>query len=79
MRHPWKVHQFGEFVASTKSPVDAAALAGMTGEGVVKFAGRIVWREGKETIMAGDSWDGAADVMVKRARQHHVERIARTK
>ena len=73
----WKCFERGEFIASTQSPVTAAAVAGMTGDGVVKFNGRIVWREGKEALIAGDSWDGAAEIMLERARAHQLERLNR--
>ena len=74
MRLNWKCLDRGDLIASTHSPVTAAAIAGMTGNGVVKFDGRIVWREGKETLMGGDSWDGAAEIMLDRVRAHRLER-----
>jgi hypothetical protein len=80
----WKVYQSGEYVAACKYATDAAALAGMTSEGVVKHDGRIVWRDGQEDINLGnghhtdtaaDSWDGAAEIMLQRTRQHRLDRI----
>ena len=77
MKLNWKCFDRGDLIASTHSPVTAAAVAGMTGDGVVKFNGRIVWREGKENLEAADSWDGAAEIMFKRVRAHRLERLNR--
>jgi len=93
MSFTWKVFERSlrtgkmEMVASCRYAEQAAALAGMTGAGVIKAHGRIVWRDGWETMPVGvgpsaettdtaaDSWDGAAMVMVERVKQHRLERI----
>ena len=73
----FKVFHFGNYVAACGSGEIAAAVASMTGEGVVKVEGRIVWREGKEDFSGGDSYDAAGDIMRARYHQHHKERIER--
>lgn len=68
-----KVHTpDGEYVASCKYYEDAAAIAGSYGEGAyirhadIPGAKGIVWREGRESISAADSYDEARDIMSER-------------
>lgn len=65
----FKVYDKGEYVASVKTTILAAILAG-TIQGVVKYGhGKIIWREGLEEIEAGNSYDGAASIMNQRVRK----------
>lgn len=62
----WKVYRDGEYVAACKYAEDAAALVSNFG-GVVKHEHKlVVWTEGAEEFVAGESYDGAAAVMHKR-------------
>jgi hypothetical protein len=74
----WKVFSGRELVASTMYAEDAALVVANTAQGIVKVDGRIVWREGRESIAASESYDQAAGLMIDRRRQHHAERYART-
>ena len=68
----WKVYNGeGEHIASTRDPEEAAALVGMRDNGKVRVDGRIVWREGQEEDHAGNSYDFAAGVMLRRRREFH--------
>jgi len=73
----FKVYNDGEHIAALRFAEDAAVVVGNTGAGTVKVDGRIVWREGKEDFLAGDSFDRAADVMHSRRRDNHARRYAR--
>jgi hypothetical protein len=70
----WKVfRKNGIFVASTKEPEAAAALASFYGDGTfIRFdhSGPIVWVEGRERIPAGESYDDAAILMDSRQTYH---------
>lgn len=62
----WKVYRNGEYVAACKYAEDAACLVSAAG-GIVKHGhSLIVWREGHEKFSAGESYDGAAQIMEKR-------------
>lgn len=79
-RKQWKVYDGSGMIAATAYAEDAAALVGMGGERTVKRAGRIVFRgpvDEESGVDASDSWDGAAEVMVARWRQHQQERYRR--
>jgi hypothetical protein len=66
-RMPYKVYFNDELVATTRYGEEAAAVVGMRGVGgVVKYGGRIVFREGMEPTLAADSWDGASELMNER-------------
>jgi hypothetical protein len=43
----------------------------------VRVDGRIVWREGAESMSAGDSYDAAAELMQRRRAEYHAKRTAR--
>ena len=60
-----KIYRNGEYVASCKYEEDAAAICGMTTGTQVRMGhgGPIIFTEGKERVLAGDSWDEAAEVM----------------
>jgi hypothetical protein len=74
----WKVYKGTELVASTKYAEEAAAVVSLSGDGgTVKRDGRVVWREGKEQMSAGDSYDFATEVMHNRVRDHNREYLAR--
>lgn len=67
----WKVYSVvREYVAATRYPEDAAALASVNGRGTeVRYGHKmVVWREGSEDFSAGESYDRAAEVMVARSR-----------
>ena len=63
------------YIAACKYASDAACLVGLYGEGsTVKYDhAKVLWREGKEEISAGDSYDIAAETMLKRLEAHHKE------
>lgn len=62
----WKVYRNGEYIGCCKYGEDAAALVAVAG-GVVKHGhSLVVWKEGEEAFSAGESYDGAAEVMEKR-------------
>lgn len=67
----WKVYRDGEYIAACKHAEDAAALVALSG-GDVRHGHRkadIVWREGAEAFSAGESYDGAARIMVQRVEE----------
>lgn len=62
-----------EYVASCKYAEDAATVVGSYGEGAtIKVGGRIIWREGHEAFLAGDSVDHATSVIHGRERDRAV-------
>jgi len=65
----WVIYdETGTGRAAASSAEDAAMIVAMLGEGsTVRVARRIVWREGSETISAGESYDDAAYIMRDRA------------
>lgn len=65
----FKIYRGGEYVASVKYLEDAAAIVSVSG-GVVKYQHKYtLWTEGSEEFSAGDSFDGAAEVMRDRLKQ----------
>lgn len=66
----WKVFRNGEYVACTKYAEDAAALASIFGNGAEVRHGHgkkdRVWYDGTEEFSAGESYDGAARIMIER-------------
>ena len=66
----FKVYRGKELVATTRHAEDAASVAASTSNAVIKYAGRIVWREGRESISAGQSYDQAAETMWDRIQDH---------
>lgn len=59
----WKVYRDGKYIGCVKHAEDAAALVSLSG-GMVKLGhGLVVWREGAEEFSAGESYDGAAQIM----------------
>ena len=70
----WKVfNPQGEYVAACKHVEDAACLVAMYGDGAEIRHGHsprdFVWCEGSETLSAGESYDGVADVVAARVAQ----------
>lgn len=66
---PFKVHRYGEYVASVRYLEDAAALvAGHPGATIRYRAhhGPVLWREGSEAFSAGDSYDDTASLCMER-------------
>jgi hypothetical protein len=65
---PFKVHDSeGRYVASARDVTLAAVVVAFLGDGArVKYHGRIIWTEGSESEPAGDSFDGAAELMSAR-------------
>ena len=63
----------GEYVACFKCLEDAAALAGIYGDGAEIRDGHnkrsTIWREGHEEFSAGESYDGAAQIMLDRMNE----------
>ena len=69
----------GEYVAACKHPEDAAALVALYGTGsAIKYGhGKAVWREGKEAIPAGESYDVVASTVRERVKLIHFDSYAR--
>lgn len=62
----FKIYRDGEYIAAVKYLEDAAAIAGMTIGTEVRDGHTkrdIIFTEGKEKVLAADSWDGAASFM----------------
>lgn len=57
-------------MGATVHAEDAAAFASMLGDGaaVTTPMGAILWTEGDEDFSAADSYDGAAEIILKRAQ-----------
>ena len=56
-------------LGALKYPSDAAALVGIRGSGTVRNGHpkkNTVWHEGHEEFSAGESYDGAAAIMIRR-------------
>ena len=66
-----------EYIAACKHGEDAATVVSNTNGGVIKYSGRIVWREGKEEYSAGFSFDGATQIMWDRIQEQGAERMRR--
>lgn len=75
----WKVYRGKEYIGCVKYAEDAAALVALSpDDGIVKHGhGLIAWREGRETISAGNSYDGAAAIMSQRVRDHQEACLAK--
>ena len=77
----WKVYQRNlrtekmDMVGACKYAEDAAILASNTSDSVIKANGRIVWNEAKEEDSYRESFDHAANVMIKRKNQHLLDRV----
>ena len=60
----------GEYQAATKRPEEAAAVVALLGEGSTirteHSKKSIVWSEGKEECLAGDSYDVVAQTVYER-------------
>jgi len=67
---PIKIYRNNEYVACCKYFEDAAAIAGMTKGTEVRYGHKnVIFVEGNESVWASDSWDGAAEIMMERARK----------
>ena len=65
----WKVYRNKEYIGCCKYAEDAAVLVAMGG-GIIKHGHSMtVWTEGREEFPAGESYDGAADIMNARVRK----------
>lgn len=64
-------------VAACRDTTTAAWVVAMGTHLVVKFAGRIIWREGREEFLAADSANRAALVMDDRVREVHAWHYAK--
>lgn len=68
----FKIYRDGKYIGCTKYAEDAAALVNVSG-GVVKHEHRtVLWTEGSEDFSAGESYDGAAEIMERRLKQAHI-------
>lgn len=77
----WKVYSGdGEYIAAVKYLEDAAALVAMRGDGTtIRYQhGVVIWREGKETQPAGESYDYVAETCRTRVHAKHVASYERT-
>ena len=69
----FKVYRAGKYIAACKHAEDAAALVSLAG-GVIKYGhSLLIWNEGAEKISAGESYDGAANIMHARIRDAHTK------
>lgn len=74
----WKVYRGKEYIGCCKYPDDAAALVSLGG-GIVKHGhSLVVWTEGSEEFSAGESYDGAARIMLARLRQQSIRNMVRS-
>lgn len=68
----FKVYRGKEYVAACKHAEDAAALVAISCGGTIKHGHTlVVWREGQEAFSAGESYDGAAQIMRQRITAAH--------
>lgn len=60
----------GEYVAACKYLEDSAAMVSFLGSGAQVKDGhsKVIWTEGSEEILAGESYDVAASTMSERVR-----------
>ena len=80
----WQAHQASrftipkaEYIAACRYAEDAVLMiAGRTGS-KIKHGGRIVWREGQESVSALESIDAAAEIVWERIRLRAAQRWAR--
>ncbi len=73
----WKVYRNKEYIGCCRYAEDAAALVALGG-GVVKHGHSVlVWTEGAEQFSAGESYDGAAAIMIARLRKHNIATAVR--
>lgn len=73
----WKIYRNGNYVACCKHAEDAAALVSLSG-GIVKNGHTlIVWKEGAEAFSAGESYDGAAEIMHSRLRSANIKAVVK--
>lgn len=75
----WKIFNAShEMIGSTMHAEDAAALVAMHTDGYVKWNHAvIVWREGRESQPASESYDFAAGCMLARMRGYNRRRYER--
>lgn len=76
MATDFKVYERGsaKLTASCCDATIAAVVVAQLGtDSVVKFGGRVVFKEGRDAF-AGDSFDRAATIMIDRIDQHRSER-----
>ena len=74
----YKCYLNNEYLASTKHLEDAAVLVAAWSGGEVRYGHNFVlWTEGKEVFSAGESYDGAADIMQRRLT--HQRELAQAK
>lgn len=67
----WKIYRDGEYIGCCKHAEDAAALVSVAG-GTVKLGHKlVVWAEGSEEFLAGESYDRAGDLMREREAAHY--------
>lgn len=66
----------GEYVAACKYAEESAMLVSMLGDGTTIRDGHtkadIVWTEGKERQLAGESYDFVAEVISYRSKARHI-------
>ena len=69
----------GEYIGCVRDAEDAAALVGLRGDGgTIRWQHRhIVWREGREDWLAGESYDQTAAVIYKRVQTFHTTSSSR--
>ena len=72
----YKVYARGKYVASCRYLEDAASLVALNGEGSeirYRHDGPVLWREGREEFLAGESFDRVAQVAGERLREAWAE------
>lgn len=66
-RLPWIVEQDEEIVGKLRYPEDAAYVVANCGDGAtIRYGRKVVWTEGAEEFNAADSYDGVAELALKR-------------
>ena len=63
----------GRYITACKYAADAAAIVSLHCDGATVRDNhrKIIWREGKEEIPAGESYDRAAEIMLERLAEDH--------
>lgn len=73
----WKVYRNKEYIGCCNYAEDAAALVSLSG-GVIKYGHSMtVWTEGAEEFSAGESYDGAAQIMEARVRKRTIAHMVK--
>lgn len=78
MTPQFKVYRNKEYIAACRYAEDAAALVSLAGGEIRWGHSAVVWREGSEAFSAGQSYDGAANIMHNRINDKNNKAFAKT-